>query len=321
MKKYPISGKVLEDLVKVEAAIVETVSVEGEMLGELSLDTLSAGGKRLRPALVLICGQVGGYDLDRLMPAAVSVELVHTASLIHDDVLDEATTRRGRPTVYARLGESIALAAGDFLFSKAFEKLAGVGDAAALSLLSEAAVALCLGEFNQMETAYQPEQSVEGYLKKIGQKTAALFAACCGLGGLLSGASEADRERLSRFGYDLGLAFQIYDDILDISGGAELGKSIGTDLKDGTVTLPMLYALEELEDGRPLRRVIETRDPDPSEIDAAIASIIETGAIGRARDEAKLYVDKAMAAAEGIADKEVAEQLAVIGEFVIDRYH
>ncbi|MCL4499036.1 MAG: polyprenyl synthetase family protein, partial [Chloroflexi bacterium] len=258
--------------------------------------------------------------LERLVPAAVAVELVHTASLIHDDVLDEASTRRGKPTVYAEAGERMALSAGDFLFSQAFATLASLGEPSALVSLSDAAVLLCLGEFEQMRTAYTPEQPVDRYIKKIGWKTGALFEVCCELGGILSGASDDEVSLLGRYGFDLGLAFQIFDDVLDLLGGAELGKPIGTDLRDGTVTLPMLYALEEIERPDELSNVIRDQNPSDAEVTEAIALIAGTGAIEKSKAEARAYVVKAMEAAGAISSPDVSAQLSVIGEFVVDRY-
>ncbi|MCL5291382.1 MAG: polyprenyl synthetase family protein [Actinobacteria bacterium] len=315
-----MSKRITEDLQSVESGLIEAVSSPRGILSEIALDTLTAGGKRLRPALVLICGQAGDYSSQRLLPAAVAVELVHTASLVHDDILDRAVIRRGAPTVYAAWGERMASAAGDFLFAKAFECLAGLSDPAALVALSDAAVALCLGEFEQMQTAHLPHQSVEGYLGKIERKTAALFAACCRLGGILAGADEPEIEALEKYGYDLGIAFQIYDDILDFTGGAALGKPTGTDLRDGTVTMPMLYAMDELKESRALVAVIEALNPDDREVFHAIELVERSCALDRAKAQARSFVDRAIAVAGGLSNQAVAKQLSTIGEFVIDRY-
>ncbi len=320
MAEYPISERVMRDLARVESGLIEAASSSGEVLGEVALATLCAGGKRLRPALVLICGQTAEYDLSRLLPAAVSVELVHMASLIHDDVLDGADTRRGNPTVYAAYGARTASAVGDFLFAKAFEILAGLADERALAALSEAAVALCLGEFEQMETAHFPHQSMEAYLRKIGHKTAALFAASCRLGGILGGARDEEVERLGAYGFNLGLAFQIYDDILDLIGGASLGKPIGTDLRDGTVTMPMLYAMNEAKEGNVLISVIEAPESDEEKILSAIEFVKKSGAMAKAKAQARAFIDKAVGIARGLSDRAVSEQLTAIGEYAINRY-
>ena len=321
MAEYPISERVIRDLERVESGLVEAVSSPGEALSNVALATLCAGGKRLRPALVLICGQAADYDLSRLLPAAVSVELVHMASLIHDDVLDGAGIRRGSPTVYAAYGARTASAVGDFLFAKAFEILAELADERALVALSEATVALCLGEFEQMQTAHFPHQSIETYLRKIGHKTAALFAASCRLGGIMGGARDEDVERLGAYGFNLGLAFQIYDDILDLIGGASLGKPIGTDLRDGTVTMPMLYAIDEVEERDVLVSVIEAETPDEAKVLEAIEIVRKSRAMDKAKAQARAFIDEAVRIASGLGDRAVSDQLAAIGEYVINRYN
>lgn len=309
------------DLRAVEASLLEIAGEPGGHLASLACGTLEAGGKRLRPALVLICGQIAEYDLGRLLAPATAVELVHTASLVHDDILDRAATRRGRPTLYAAEGDRTATAVGDFLFAQAFRCLASLGDERALSVLSESAIALCHGEFDQMRTAFSSAHSLDEYFDKIGEKTAALFAASCQLGGLVSGATEREISLFAAYGYDLGLAFQIYDDILDIIGGPELGKPVGTDLRDGTMTMPMYFAIEELAEGAPLISVIEAKEPDEEAVARAIELIRETTAIERAKERARAFVESAIKAADGLEAGELSRQLAAIGEFVIDRYH
>src|SRR5689334_7408094 len=212
----------------------------GDVLGEHAGATIAAGGKRLRPRLVFVSAGPGASPL--ALRAAVAVELVHSATLVHDDVLDAAVLRRGRPTVVAAGGRGIATATGDLLFSRAFAELAGGGSAEAVRLLSDASSALVQGELLQREDAWNLATTRERYLRRCDLKTARLFDAACRLGALAGG---GDVQLLGEFGRRIGLAFQLLDDVLDVSGPAErTGKHRGTDLLDGTVTLPLILARE-----------------------------------------------------------------------------
>ncbi|MBE0447917.1 MAG: polyprenyl synthetase family protein [Actinobacteria bacterium] len=319
-KSYPIPQHILRDLAEVEKELAKIALSTDGVLAEISLATLKAGGKRLRPALVLISGMVGDYDLGRFMPAAVASELIHMASLIHDDILDDAGTRRGAPTVNSIWGERIAVAAGDFLFATAFEILSRL-EMRSVEIMVNAALDLSLGEFDQMVTAYVVDQSIEDYIQKAKRKTAALFAACCQVGSHLSGASAGDIAALTSYGENLGIAFQIYDDVLDIAGGKATGKEIGVDIRDGTITVPIIYALEELGYDSRFAAIISKQRPDDKDVKEAIRLINECGAISRTRETARSYVDKAIDSLKAIPKISAVEVFRGIGEFVIDRYH
>jgi len=220
---------------QVEQMLREQGAGYGEALAADAAMTLEAGGKRLRPLLVLLCaGEEGGEEAVR---AATAIELIHMATLVHDDVLDAAPLRRGKPTVAATSGRERATATGDLLFSRAFALLAGAGDLRSIELLSGASVALARGELAQRRDAYDLSVSESRYLKRCRLKTATLFESACLLG--------RDEEALGDFGAAIGLAFQLLDDVLDVSGPPErTGKARGTDLLDGTVTLPLILAAE-----------------------------------------------------------------------------
>lgn len=317
-----ISSKIKNDLTLIEETIVKTLVGGEKRLGETALATLKAGGKRLRPALLLIAGQVGSYDLEKLVPAAAAVELIHMASLVHDDILDGAETRRGIPTVNSLWGDQIAVTTGDFLFAHAFVLLAKIGEPRVTDLACSAALALSLGELHQMQTAFKSDQSLNDYLSKIFNKTAILFSASCEIGALLSGASVDEIRRLAEYGENLGMAFQIYDDILDIEGRTdELGKPIGIDLKDGTMTMPIIYALEETGGDTRLCSVIENTAPSEREVDDAIQLILSTNAIERTKREARKYAQLAIDAVKHISSKEAQTDLTAIGKFVVARYN
>ena len=182
-------------------------------------DLFAAGGKRIRPALVLLAAKCGTYDLERLTPAAIAVELTHAATLVHDDVIDRAQVRRGRPTVAAQLGDEPAIVVGDFYFAKAYEQAALSDSPEVVAILARAVMDICAGEVRQQAIRYRYDTDVEEYIRRIEAKTAALLAACCDIGALIGGIDGARRSALRAYGRLLGLAFQIADDLLDAEGG------------------------------------------------------------------------------------------------------
>ena len=227
-------------MTRVEERMVELVSDHGELLARHGGETITAGGKRLRPLLVCIACGVPVAESDALVRAAVAVELVHAATLVHDDVIDGADLRRGRPTVVASGGRLMALATGDLLFSRAFAELAAGGEIEPIRILSAAASSLATGELMQRDDAWNVEVRQERYLERCRLKTGVLFRAACELGALAGG---IPIDALGRFGERIGVAFQLLDDILDVTGPAErTGKPRGADLLDGTVTLPLIEA-------------------------------------------------------------------------------
>jgi heptaprenyl diphosphate synthase len=319
---YPISNKIRKDLKKIEQYLKEVIDSDSVLLNETSLKTLEAGGKRLRPALVLISGNAGAYDIDKLILAAVSVELIHTATLVHDDVLDEASFRRGFPTINMTYGRPTAVSTGDFIFGKALAYLAGYDDPRVMSVMVPTTLALSIGEIQQMKTAYSINQTIDDYLTKIKNKTASLFSTCCRLGALVCGAIEEEIEMLGLYGENLGIAFQVYDDVLDISGKeSSMGKSVGTDLRDGTLTIPVFFALEETSESDELKKIVESKNMSDDELEKAIEIIRNTNALKRTKDFARSYVEKSVEAVKNINNKKLFRELEEIGKFVIDRYN
>jgi len=227
---------------RVERRMSELAVAYGPLLARHAGETIAAGGKRLRPLLVCLAAGVPPPETEGLVRAAVAVELVHGATLVHDDVLDGSPLRRGRPSVFAAGGRGVATATGDLLFSRAFGELADTGSVEAVRVLSRAARELAQGELLQRADAFDSSVSVERYLERCRLKTAVLFRAACELGALESGEPAAE---LGAFGERIGLAFQLFDDVLDVTGPPErTGKPRGADLLDGTVTLPLILARE-----------------------------------------------------------------------------
>jgi geranylgeranyl pyrophosphate synthase len=286
-------------------------------LGDACRATLSAGGKRVRPLLTLLCARRGEAAGEPVLRGAAAVELLHMATLVHDDVLDRAELRRGRPTVAHRYGSSVAVSAGNFLLARAFSELVGAGVPAAVDLLSATAVGLSEGEVLQRAEAHDVDVGIEAYLRRCERKTADLFSAACSLGALLSGAPEA-ADAVGEYGRLIGLAFQVFDDILDCSGDQEAtGKRPGTDVRDGTITLPLIYALEV----RP--ELAETlRRPAPADVDvkAVLHAVIETGALERARGDALRYIEQARSVLAACPDTVERGLLAQVAAQVVDRY-
>jgi geranylgeranyl pyrophosphate synthase len=296
-----------------ESRLSHVAQEYGPELARHAGGTLFAGGKRLRPMLVFLCASEGD---DRLVAAAAAVELLHMATLVHDDVLDRAALRRGRPTVFAEAGRLAATATGDLLFSRAFAELAATDSPDAVRALSAASSALAQGELMQRADAWRADVAPERYLERCRLKTASLFEASCRLGALFG-----DRPWLAgpvgRFGEQIGLAFQMLDDVLDVSGPAErTGKPRGTDLLDGTVTLPLILALGTDPGLRRLHPGLT-----PREAEDICDRIAASGALDQAREQALEHVFQAKAQVDRLdlpADRKLALELVADG--VVERY-
>ncbi|MBN1530644.1 MAG: polyprenyl synthetase family protein [Thermoleophilaceae bacterium] len=303
-------------LARTEERLAEVAAGHGPDLEQHAAAMLTAGGKRLRPVLVFL---TAADDADgRLVSAAAAVELLHMATLVHDDVLDRAPLRRGRPTVFATGGRAAATATGDLLFSRAFAELAATGSEEAVSHLSAASSALACGELMQRADAWLAGVSAERYLERCRLKTASLFDACCRLGSLFGG-TPAQSAELGAFGQDIGLAFQLLDDVLDVSGPVErTGKPRGTDLLDGTVTLPLILARAEDEE----LRALDLRSiTDPALAEEVCDRIAATGALDEARGEALEHVAGAKARLDRLElSPDRARALRLVASGVVERY-
>ncbi len=235
-----------EDLADIESGLRSMIEADPDVVSAPMADLFAAGGKRIRPALVLLAARIGTYDLERLTPAAMAVELTHAATLVHDDVIDRATVRRGRPTVAARLGDEPAIVVGDYYFAKAYDQAANSKSPEVVTILADAVMKICAGEVRQQAIRHQYEARLDEYMARIEAKTATLLAACCDIGALLGDLDGDRRSHLRSYGRLLGLAFQIADDVLDYTGTEdEVGKPIGHDIAEGFATLPLMLAMEE----------------------------------------------------------------------------
>ncbi|HEX6547662.1 MAG TPA: polyprenyl synthetase family protein [Candidatus Dormibacteraeota bacterium] len=307
-------GPVTADLAELEERLRRSFADDPDSAAGPMADLFAAGGKRLRPALLLLAANLGRYDFEHLAPAAMAVELVHAATLVHDDVIDRAATRRGRPTVAASAGAEAAIVIGDHYFAKAYREASRTGDAAVVEELAHAVMLICAGELEQQAERWSWRVDHQRYLRRIEGKTAVLLAAACRVGGRLGGLDRDGQQALGRYGTALGLAFQIADDVLDYTGTeAELGKPVGQDLREGMATLPLLLspgAADHLIDGSP---------PDPATATEVIAAVRAGPGPERALAEARRHAAEAEAALERFGQSEAAAALRALAAYVVAR--
>jgi geranylgeranyl pyrophosphate synthase len=283
-----------------------------------ALVALTSGGKRLRPLLLVLSAHMGEPEREDLLQAAAAIEVLHTATLIHDDIVDGAQSRRGVPTTVAQYGREIAAATGDFLFAEAFSKLAGIGDPRLVRAFAAASVGLASGELEQYR-ANGANVEVEAYLEHIRKKTAGLFQVACVAGATLGGLSIVQIDALASYGQALGIAFQMSDDIMDLVGKPGLmGKGIGTDLAEGTVTLPVIFALKE-GDAATIRRALADPSPSPELLEAGIEAVLATGAIARTEAWAQGEIDAALRDLALLPDCQEREFLESVASEVVGR--
>lgn len=303
-----------------EAAIEAALVTRDRLVGEVSTHLLRAGGKRIRPALVLLAAKFPGYQLERVMPVAVAAELIHMATLVHDDVVDKAAVRRGMPTVNAQWNNQVSVLTGDYLFARAFSILAQTGNPRVVQRMAEVVFEMSRGELVQMASYFDLHQSEADYMERIGQKTAYLLAECCRVGAIMGGGDEAAAEALYQYGLGVGLSFQIVDDLLDYTGSARtVGKPVCGDLKMGILTLPVLHALSQSPRAGQLRDLIASRNIGDAEI-ARVKEILEAaGSFEYARQKADHYLQRALGELARVPDLASRQTLQVLADFVINR--
>ena len=284
-------------------------------------DLFAAGGKRVRPALVLLSASCGSYDLDRLTPAAMAVELTHAATLVHDDVIDRSAVRRGRPTVAASLGDEPAIVIGDFYFAKAYEHAARTDSTEVVGILARAVMEICAGEVRQQAIRYRYSTGVDEYMQRIEAKTATLLAASCDIGASLAGVSPGLRSALHEYGRMLGLAFQIADDVLDYLGSeGEIGKPIGKDITEGFATLPLMVAMDDESIAKQLKKVLQDgRELSAEEANAVVGIVRQSGAPQLALERARQYAAAANGQIAAIEVPDVHDALAALTGYVVSR--
>ena len=311
------------DMDQVDATFEERATSGLDILNSASMHALGSPGKRLRTALTLLSGKMHTYRFDKLLPLSVAFEMVHLATLIHDDIVDNAKTRRGNPTVNALWGDNIAILLGDYYFAKTAGLIADINDNRIDHLFSDTVATVCEGTILEMMTTGRIDLTIESYFQKISHKTAALIAACCKGGAILSNASDEEIELLTDYGMNLGIAFQIIDDVLDYTEDqATIGKPAGNDLRQGMVTLPLIYALQEQPQNGHYQQV-HTLLNGSSHSDEDINSVVTwvTGGIGveRSLADAHMYADKARAALHHFPPSPDRDLLDELIDFVVMR--
>src|SRR5579871_5308971 len=284
------------DMEAVNAAFEASATSDLPMLNSAVVHAVNSPGKKLRTALTLLSGKMLDYRFDRLLPLSVALEMVHLATLVHDDIVDNATTRRGLPTVNARYGTNIAILLGDYLFAKTAGLVADVEDFRVDKLFSETVARICEGSIIEMLSAHHLDLSIDAYLERISRKTACLMAACCKGGAYIGGGTDAQVALLEQYGQNLGMAFQIIDDVLDYSGSlATVGKPVGNDLRQGLVTLPLIYALQGEHNGHSdeIRRLLTSKEVDNDHLSAIVHWVAQGPGVQAARDEAQRFAELA----------------------------
>lgn len=303
------------DINIIENSLEETVKGESPLLQEASLHLLQAGGKRIRPVFVLLAAKFGSYDIQVVKDVAVALELIHMASLVHDDVIDDADLRRGRPTIKSKWDNRFAMYSGDYIFAKSLELMTNVENPVAHQILSNTIVELTIGEIEQIKDKYRFEQNLRDYLLRIKRKTALLIAASCQLGAIAAGVEEEVHRKLARFGYFVGMSFQITDDVLDFTGTEkELGKPAGGDLLQGNITLPVLFAMKDEKLRSEIIKVHENIDSD--EMTRIIELIKNSNAIEKSLEFSDRYLDKALEVLDELPNNKAKKTLREIALYI-----
>ncbi|RIK43912.1 MAG: polyprenyl synthetase family protein [Chloroflexi bacterium] len=321
MKFSAIVDSLQEDLARVDARVRRAAEVEYPVLGEILSAIVSSGGKRLRPVLLLLAARAYDYDIEPLIPAAAGVEMLHTASLVHDDTIDRALLRRGQPTLNSVFNSGTVILIGDYLFAQSAILAAETMNPRVVSVFASTLADICDGQLREIFTAHRIDQTREDYERRIYGKTASLFAGAAEMGALIGNADESAVTALRAFGADVGMAFQIVDDVLDLQASTDtIGKPANLDLRQGTVTLPtMLYLSRVNGDDSHVQRVVDGNGVTDEEYSRVATLIQESGAIEEAMDAARSYVDRAVARLSIIPDREVQQQLEAFANLALHR--
>ncbi len=310
------------DLTAVNRVIVDRMQSPVSLIPRLAGHIVASGGKRIRPLVTLLAARCCGYTGDRQVMLAACVEFIHTATLLHDDVVDTSTLRRGTATANAVWGNQASVLVGDFLFSRAFELMVEDGSLDVLAILSSASSTIAEGEVLQLLTAHDTETDEAAYLRVVAAKTARLFAAAAAVGGAVSGVEDAQRKALFSYGADVGMCFQLVDDALDYQAAeVALGKTVGDDFREGKITLPVILAFARggEEERRFWRRALEDGRQDSEDFDRAVDLIARHGAFDETMARAQRYAASARAALDVLPDNPHRAALAEIAAFAVER--
>jgi octaprenyl-diphosphate synthase len=317
-----IARAIASDMEAVNRVIRQRLHSEVTLVNQIAEYIISAGGKRIRPVLVLLLANAYGYRGTAHHELAAVVEFIHTATLLHDDVVDESSMRRGRQTANALFGNAASVLVGDFLYSRSFQMMVSLENMRVMQILSDATNVIAEGEVLQLLNMHDPDVTQESYLKVIRSKTAKLFEAAAQLGALVAGANDEQIEAAGEYGRSLGTAFQLIDDVLDYAGDAvEIGKNVGDDLREGKPTLPLIYLMEH---GTPEQRELVRsciENGDEQHFDAVLAAVTSSGALDYTRNEAIVAARRAASAIASLPESEYKQSLLQLCSFAVDRNH
>lgn len=317
-----IRDLVSQDFAAVNHTIIEQLHSQVTLVEDIGHYIIEAGGKRLRPLLSLLAANNLACSDRRYIDLAVIIEFIHTATLLHDDVVDLSMLRRGRATANAQWGNAPSILVGDFIYSRAFQMLVDLGSMEIMQLLSNTTNQIAEGEVFQLTRAGDPDTSREDYLRIIRDKTAILFAAALKSAGIIAGASREQQQALHQYGLDLGIAFQLADDVLDYQGDSQTtGKNIGDDLAEGKPTLPLIYSMENNKAGEADMVIEAIRNKDASQLKAIIALIRKNGALEHTLELAQSHADKAKQQLLALPDNSFRQGLAELADFALKRNH
>jgi len=309
-----------KDLDEVEKRLRSVGKVAPAHLSEILSHSLKGGGKHIRPALVLLSGKFNDYNLDHLLPMATAIEVFHTATLVHDDAIDNSTVRRWRPTINKVWGQDKAVLLGDYLFAKSAELIFVTQNLRVIEMFSQTLMTISSGEINQSFSAFKLEQTYEDYLQRISGKTASLFSMATESGAVLSHAPEKQVKALKEYGYNLGIAFQIVDDILDFTATEdEMGKPIGSDLAQGTFTLPAMLFLERYPRNNPVRKLFQNKGNRQENIRLAVESIRNSPIVPDCYAKASGYCAQACKNLKQLPDNPALQPLTELANYVVYR--
>ncbi|WP_047985311.1 heptaprenyl diphosphate synthase component II [Ornithinibacillus californiensis] len=307
-----------KDLDIIESSLMEAIQANHPVLREASTQLLKAGGKRIRPVFVLLSSQFGKVDITQVKNVAVSLELIHMATLVHDDVIDDAELRRGMPTIKKQYGNRVAMYTGDYILARALETITEIENKEIHKTLAETLVEVSLGEIEQIKDKFNWDQNIRTYFRRIRRKTALLIASSCKLGAMTSGIAPKDINKLYKYGYYIGMSYQIIDDILDFtSSSEELGKPAGNDLYQGNITLPVLFAMRDEGFNRLLRNTFDnSADVTKEQMDEIICALHDTNAIQQSYAISDRYLKKAFDALESLPHNKARITLEQIAKFI-----
>lgn len=311
------------DLDAVETRLREAADLNFPVLGDIVDTLIGAGGKRLRPLLLLLSAKPFEYNLASLVPAAAGIEMLHTASLVHDDTIDRAQLRRGTPTLNSMFDTGTVIMLGDYLFARSAMLAAETMNPRVVAVFATTLGHICDGQLHEILTAHSIEQTTQDYERRIFGKTASLFAGAAEMGAIISGAPETRIQAMRDFGSDVGMAFQIVDDVLDLRGSTEeIGKPAGLDLRQGTITLPTMLFMAQA-DGSPtatmVRRIVDGEDTSDEELQVVARSIRESGALDEAVSTARVFVERAKDRLTFIEDPALLDALHAVADSALIR--